>query len=136
MLYKASNPYIKRRGLGLEDALHKKFAALLRGYESLNLLKATWWSYDASGENRTIKTGSLLKAKGLNPGKSDYEFKYIKEGITHLLYLEFKTLKGKQSSNQIKFEALCIGSNEDYYIVRSVDEALKILEKHGIIKGR
>lgn len=125
---------IKRRGLGQEDQLHKKFANTVRGYESFGKLKCQWWSYDASGENRKLETGALLKAKGLRPGKSDYEFKIIKKTVAHYVYIEFKTEKGKQSESQKAFEETCTASNEAYYIARSVQEGIDILIKEGILE--
>jgi hypothetical protein len=69
---------IRAKGLGQEDRTHKSFASIIRRYEVLGLLNCPWWSYDASGEYRNVKTGALLKAKGLRPGKADYEFKTIR----------------------------------------------------------
>jgi len=123
-----------RRGLGQEDKLHKKFGALMKRYSSLNQLNSVWYSYDASGENRDLGTGALLKAKGLRPGKSDYEFKIVNNSIAEHIYIEFKTEKGKQSDSQKAFEETCYASNEHYYIARSVPQALEILTKHKIIK--
>lgn len=123
-----------RRGLGQEDLMHKQFGGLMKRYDGLNQLNCQWFSYDASGEYRNEKTGALLKAKGLNPGKSDYEFKVCQDDIAHHIYIEFKTEKGKQSENQKLFEQTCNASNEHYYIARSVPQALDILTKHNIIK--
>lgn len=122
-----------RKGIGEEDRSHKSFASLIRGYETIGKLNSSWWSYDASGENRNIKTGALLKAKGLRPGKADYEFKTIKDSIAHYTYLEFKTKTGKQSPNQKLFEESCSANNEKYFLVRSVEEAILILELEGIL---
>lgn len=126
-----------------EDALHKKFAALIRDYESKGKLHCAWWSYDSSGEKRPSKklpngksyspTGALLKAKGLRPGKSDYEFKVVKNTIAYHVYIEFKTEKGTQGPNQKLFEESCYAVNEFYYIARDVNAGLKILEYHDII---
>lgn len=123
-----------RRGLGQEDLMHKQFGGLMKQYEFLNQLNCSFWSYDSSGENRNQATGALLKAKGLRPGKSDYEFKICKDGIAHHVYIEFKTEKGKQSDNQKLFEESCSASNEHYYIARSIPDAINILEDHNIIK--
>ena len=121
------------KGLGQEDHIHKSFAAIVKGYEVFNRLNCSFWSYDASGENRNAKTGALLKAKGLKKGQPDYHFKTLREGITHYIYIEFKTDKGKQSDSQKAFEKDCVGSNEKYYIARSVEEGLDILKKEGIL---
>jgi hypothetical protein len=122
-----------RRGLGQEDIMQKQFGTLIKRYEGLRKLNCSWWSYDSSGEYRTLKTGALLKAKGLRPGKSDYEFKYTKDNISHHVYIEFKTEKGKQSDNQKAFEKTCDADNEHYYIVRSIVEAMNVLSTHNIL---
>jgi len=123
-----------RRGLGKEDYFHKNLASIIKGYESYGKLNCSWWSYDASGENRALKTGQLLKAKGLRPGKADYEFRKLKGEIMYHIYLECKTETGKQSSSQKEFEETCKESmNDKYYIARSMEDAMSILEKEGII---
>jgi hypothetical protein len=121
--------------LGIEDKMHKDFANIMQKYELYKLLNCSFWSYDASGENRDLKTGSLLKSKGLKAGQSDYKFKIIKDNIANYIYLEFKSEKGKQSPNQKKFEKTCSAKNEFYYLVYSIKDAIKILMKHNIIKN-
>jgi hypothetical protein len=121
--------------LGKEDIIHKQFAAMINMYQRMNKLTAVFWSYDASGEHRNKTTGSLLKSKGLTPGKADYEFRTIKEdNICHHIYIEFKTDTGKQLPSQKAFENTCIAANNRYYIARSVEEGLSILKKEGILK--
>lgn len=126
--------------LGKEDLIHKKLAAVLRQYEGYNQLKCNWWSYDASGEKRSAVTGSLLKAKGLRPGSADYCFRVVKKNIAHYIHIEIKIPKikgkqreGEQSDHQLAFEELCYACNEEYYIARSVEEALDILRYEGIL---
>jgi hypothetical protein len=116
-----------------EDTIHKAFAQIVRGYESIRKLNCSFWSYDASGEYRKAVTGGLLKAKGLKPGQSDYLFKTIRNGIAHHIYIEFKTEKGKQSPNQKLFEQSCIAENEKYYIARSAHEGVELLIHEKII---
>lgn len=124
----------KKKGLGEEDLMHKYFGALIKKYELMGLLECAFWSYDASGENRNQKTGALLKSKGLRPGQSDYFFKAIKKTIAHYIHIEFKTKSGKLSVNQKLFRDTCSAVNEFYYVCRSVQEAIEILIKHGVIK--
>ena len=52
-----------KRGLGIEDKIHKDFAAMIRQYELYKKLNCAFWSYDSTGEKRTAMTASLLKAK-------------------------------------------------------------------------
>jgi hypothetical protein len=122
-----------RKGLGQEDLLHKAFASTVKMYEGAGKLDCAFYSYDASGEYRQLKTGQLLKAKGLRPGQSDYFFKKKKRNLAFYVYIEFKTEKGKQSESQKAFEETCRSVNESYYIARSVKEGIEILIKEGII---
>jgi hypothetical protein len=123
-----------KKGLGKEDMMHKNFGGLLRQYQAYGRLDCEWFSYDASGEYRKQTTGALLKAKGLAPGKSDYEFKKLKNDTMHHIYIEMKAGKGKQSEYQKKFEETCRDSvNNTYYLAYSVEEAIKILEKEKIL---
>jgi hypothetical protein len=64
----------KRIGIGQEGILHKQFGALMKKYEMLKRLDCIFWSYSGSGEKRSLTTASLLKAKGLKSGQSDYHF--------------------------------------------------------------
>ena len=120
--------------LGKEDIIHKQFAAMINMYQKMNKLNVVFWSYDASGEYRNKITGALLKSKGLTAGKADYEFRVIKENnICYHIYIEFKTDIGKQSPNQKAFEATCTAINNKYYIARSVEQGLSVLQKEGIL---
>jgi len=142
-----------KKGIGAEGIIQKNFAALVRQYEGYKILDCAWWSYDSSGEARNAVTASLLKAKGLRGGKSDFEF--IKNKIcgrksdnspiyeTHFIFIEFKKPKtatsaaGKQSESQKEFEDVFKDSvNCRYYMAYSVEEGIKILEKENILKGK
>ena len=123
-----------RKGLGSEDIMHKQFGILMLQYEGFNLMDCEWFSYDASGEKRSLITGALLKAKGLRPGKSDYEFRQLRDDIMYHIYIEFKVPKGKQSPNQKAFEKTCAkAKNNIYYLAYSVEEAVKILQQEKIL---
>jgi hypothetical protein len=122
----------KRRGLGIEDKMHKSFATIVRSYEAFNQLNCTFWSYYPAGENRTVTTGSLLKAKGSKCGIPDFFFIQEHENFYNLTWIEFKTPTGKQSESQKEFEEIF---KKDYFIARSVEEGVKILEERGIVNN-
>jgi hypothetical protein len=131
----------KRIGIGEEGIMHKQFASVVSKYEACKKLNCQFWSYNASGEKRNEKTGALLKAKGLKKGQPDYTFYYIQKNIDiyndfliKILFLEFKTAKGKQSESQKEFELIFDDmQNVDYFIAHSVEEAINILQKKQII---
>jgi len=124
----------RKIGIGPEGKMHKDFAGLLRQYEGYKKLNCVFWSYNASGERRTLMTGALLKAKGLAKGIPDFFFIKNNNGVAEFIWIEFKAGKGKQSDEQKKFEDSVSGfNNMRYYIVYSVADAIRILENEGII---
>jgi hypothetical protein len=126
----------KSIGIGKEGLIHKKFANLIREYENLRLLNCERWSYDAAGEKRQLTTASLLKAKGLKRGHPDYSFICIQRGIAIIFYIEFKSGKNKQTTEQKDFELMCQkSSNLIYQTCYSPEEAINFLIKNGVIKN-
>jgi hypothetical protein len=129
----------KKIGIGAEGLIHKNFADLLRVKEYLKQINCVFWSYNAAGEKRSPITGALLKAKGLKTGQADYTFYYQNRNSynVNILFLEFKAKKGKQSESQKDFESKFEAKdNVNYEVCYSVDEAVSVLEKFGIMKGK
>jgi hypothetical protein len=126
---------MKRRGLGKEDQLHKNFAKMVKHYECFNKFKnIISWTYLPFGENRTLETGALLKAKGTKKGYPDFLFrKKNKDGFCYNIWMEAKIEKGKQSKEQQDFENKCYCLNESYYVFRSVEEGLNLLIEENIL---
>lgn len=130
----------RKIGIGAEGSIHKSFAAMVRQYEAYGKLDCLFWTYNASGEKRSVITGALLKAKGLAKGFPDYVFFQKRQVISafelKVVFIEFKAGKGKQSDSQREFQAKFDGlHNARYYLCYSVDEALKALQKEEIIKS-
>ena len=131
-----------RQGLKPEDLIHKQFASQINSYQFYGKLNCVFWTYSASGESRSVKTGSLLKSKGLKKGQPDFHF-IIRKKITYGLFerlidfnvfLEFKAGKNKQTAEQLAFQSLFKDSNNSkYFVAYSVDEAISVLEKEGIV---
>jgi phenylacetate-coenzyme A ligase PaaK-like adenylate-forming protein len=112
----------------LEDRLHKDTASYLT-YLQIN------FTYVPSGEQRTLITGALLKAKGLKKGLPDFVVRYKVKDIAYFLYLEAKCGKNKQSPEQKCFEKLVEGSKyEKYYVYKSIEELKEILTIEGLIR--
>jgi hypothetical protein len=70
-----------------------------------------------------------LKKMGLRSGVADLVI--VKEG--HVYFLEMKRRLGKQSANQLVFEADAIRAGADYAVAHSFDEAVNILKSWQII---
>lgn len=119
-----------KKGIGQEDKMHINFGQMLAQYKFYNQLHCDFATYCPYGEQRNIATGAMLKKKFTRKGVPDYML--IKDG--EVIWLEFKTRTGKQSSSQEEFEEMCKKSNNMYYyIVRSIEEAINVLRDHLII---
>lgn len=128
---------MRKRGIGAEDRIHMDFGLLIQKYKFYNKLKncpvATYMPF---GEKRTLATGVLLKKKGTIRGVPDWLFIKDNNGAAEFIWLEFKAEKGKQSPEQLDFQKMCDSfGNMRYYLPRSVNEALKILEKEQLLEN-
>ena len=70
-----------------------------------------------------------LKKMGLRSGVADLVI--VKDGRVY--FLELKRRLGKQSANQLVFEADAIRAGADYAVAHSFDEAVNTLKAWGII---
>ncbi len=75
------------------------------------------------------KSAGVAITLGMLPGVSDLVV--VLPG--KVVFLELKTLTGKQSDRQVKFEARVKSLGHSYAVVRSLDEALKVV--HTIERG-
>mgnify|MGYP003650245529 CR=1 FL=1 len=73
--------------------------------------------------------GNRLKAIGMVAGVADMCFLGSNGNVA---FLELKTDKGVQSDVQKRFESQCNNCAIGYYIVRSVEEGKRIIEKYRI----
>lgn len=80
-----------------------------------------------NGGSRNIVEAKNLKAQGVKSGVSDVLLLMPKKGFS-CLCLEFKTLVGKQSSEQIEFQKQIEAAGGKYVVVRSVKEAIDTLK--------
>lgn len=127
----------RKKGIGQEDKMHMKFGLLMRQYEGYKKMPSVIrWCYFPAGEKRTLRTAQMLKKKGSQAGFPDYIFFVFdkKTQLVNIYFLEFKTETGKQQKTQQDFELAFAGSpNAVYVLVRSVEEAIKFLEKEEIL---
>jgi hypothetical protein len=58
-------------------------------------------------------------------------YKGIPDRIVHVNgkvhYIEFKKVKGKLSEHQLAFKAQCEADGIDYHVIRSLDEAIELV---------
>jgi hypothetical protein len=80
---------------------------------------------------RSPRRGRWMKAEGLTPGAADLCV-LIPDG--HCIWMETKTATGRQSSSQKTFELRCEKLGHDYVLVRSLDDAIRILKAFGALR--
>jgi hypothetical protein len=71
---------------------------------------------------------AAMHAKGTISGIADLEI-FACNGVSRLVFVELKESVGKQSKAQHLFEFDCMRYRVPYYVVRSEDELLKVIEK-------
>jgi len=118
-----------------EIDLHIELVAMLR-----IVLKPTvlWW-HTPNGEHRNPDTARKLKAMGVLPGVPDLQFHWAEmdehgQRFRHVLHMEMKAGNRPQGNAQIAFELAVKLLGDEYYIVRTVVDALEILGERGLIK--
>lgn len=98
-----------------------------------------------NGGYRWETTGARLKAMGVRPGVADLVFHWSAGGVVdtyigrelpaaHVLYLELKSRRGKQSDAQSEFQREAESAGAIYEIANDLDQALEILKGYGILK--
>ena len=86
------------------------------------------WCFSIPNENVGADPKRIGRAisMGMKPGVSDLEI-WIGEKT---VYAEIKTPVGKQSTHQKKFEQRCVDHGREYVVLRSVEDAMIMLEGH------
>lgn len=118
-----------------EDALTNKVAMTLTGYTLDNKLKGIWFHVpNESVVSKENKLKDILRIQrkhcmGLINGVPDFVF--ISKNKT--LFIELKTEKGRLSEYQLYFRDWCADEQIDYYIARSVEEVVDILQRNKLL---
>lgn len=82
-----------------------------------------------NGGARSAVTGAILKAEGTRAGVADL-FLMIPTDKYHGLFIEMKHGKGRQSPEQLAFEADCAIKRYSYALCRTFDEFRHAVESH------
>ena len=91
-------------------------------FKSIGLL---FFSVPNAGQ-RSYRTANYFKSEGLTAGVADLVLLFPK-GKT--VFLEFKAKTGKQKEKQQKFQEEVTKRGFDYYVVKSFEEMVKIIDK-------
>ena len=114
-----------------ELPFHVQLVAMLRWA----LRKGVMMRHVPNGEHRDIRTAAKLKAMGTLAGSADLEFHWAEgDGRRRLLHLELKVGNRAPSHAQVMFATRVGLLGDGYYVVRSVDEAMRIIAAHGLIE--
>ena len=130
-LYVLFRSYKPRGNLKGEDLLCSEFVAQCVSLTLEGSLKGIFFHVGNENTN-TRGMNSKLKALGRIPGVPDYVF--INKNKT--IFLEFKSEKGKQTINQMAFEAWCLEIGISYFIIRSIEQAIKILQDNKFLDDK
>ena len=82
-----------------------------------------------NGGSRNVREAVNLKRSGTLSGVAD-TFLAFPTKYHHGLWIEFKSLKGKMSDNQMTFQAEVVEQGYEYRIVNSFDEFIKVIKEY------
>ena len=114
-----------------EITLHIELVSLLRWCIRPDVI----FRHVPNGEHRDRRTAAKLKAMGVLAGSADLEFHWCDpDHRRRLLHLELKAGNRQPSAVQLGFALAVKLLGDDYYVARSIDEAIGILGAHGLIR--
>jgi hypothetical protein len=82
-----------------------------------------------NGGARDKITGARLKAEGVKRGVSDVFCPSTNNKISHGLFIEFKTVKGKLTHEQIYFSKYIQQLGYQFIVCRSAEEAIDAVQR-------
>ena len=89
------------------------------------------WYHVPNGNKLSPRTAGFNKMLGVLAGVPDLCFDIA--GCCH--YLEIKAPKGRLSDEQRAFQNLCLETQRPHAVVYSLDEAIAVLSRWGVLKN-
>lgn len=110
----------------IEDTLQKNCVAWfsLQWREYAGLLH-----HSPNGGKRNATETAKFKAMGVRAGFPDLGLYVARHGF-HGLFIELKTAKGRQTENQVFFQAMLEEQGYRYEVVRSLEEFRKLVNEY------
>ena len=94
-----------------------------------------FFTYSGAGEKKPMTTAVNQKRKGLRRGDLDYRFEIVDNNKLRLVYIEFKSSKGRLTPEQeLFFERHKDLDNATCYIAKSAEEGVEILKTEKLLK--
>lgn len=112
-----------------ENTLHRLVVQLLTQFAAPGVI----WYHPANGEKRDIRTAMRLNTMGVRPGVPDLAF-VLADG--RAAFIELKSDKGRMRPEQVTFQELCAMTGAPYAVVRTFEEAIKVLRDWSVIHVR
>jgi len=109
---------------------HDIQAQILRHLETRGHRHWYWFAIPNAGK-RSLRMGARMKREGMKAGVADLCF-LCPRGVC--CWMETKTAKGRQSDAQKGFQAICNRLDHPYALVRSLDEAIEVLDRWGVLR--
>ena len=99
------------------------------------------WFHVPNGEHRSKITGARLKRMGVRPGVADlciaWRGTLAENYAASVLWIELKSPKGRQSTEQAIFHFDAVRAGHDYVTARSVADVERFIRGRGIpMRGR
>ena len=109
----------------------KIHCAIVELIEAAKVPGVIYW-HTPNGMKRSKKDAAILKAMGVLAGVVDL---IISQPGGVMRYLELKTRRGIVSKEQTAFMSAMEANGHDTAVVRSLEEAARVLEGWGVIRG-
>lgn len=133
-----------------EQPIHE---AIVEHLEMMVRSDVQWWHTPNGGARERVPirqsdgsvkwwcpSGKALKKLGAKRGAPDLVFRWRArwslDCLQETLDMEIKSPSGEQTKEQKEWERMTLATGGHYYVVRSLDEAIAIFEKHGITKKK
>jgi len=116
-----------RKGLLSEHRLQ----VMVMQHLGLHAVKEAYWLAVPNAARRSMGLAARMKKEGMRAGVADI---CIMLGDGRVVWLELKTAKGKQTSDQLEFQKVCEALGHPYLLAHSLDEAMNGLRAAGVLK--